>query len=181
MSEFDSPNSVEFVCDKRAEGSLRIFKYLLILGYAAFVAAFFLVCYITRFIPVFALCPVATWILVFFTWKYVSFDVYYTFEHGHMKFGKIKKRKTANSRGVSLEIDVQNAISVMTYKNALASDEYRGVKRVHDFSPGLSSENLLVIIYSGKSGREAVVFETTEKLTRLLTKFSPAAKSLLVS
>ena len=77
MDETYSPNYAEYTYEKKAEGKMRILKYLLIVGYVLFVALYFLICYITRLIPLFALCPLITWIMVYFTWHYVSYDVYY--------------------------------------------------------------------------------------------------------
>ena len=74
MNEFDSPNYAEFSYDVKSEGRIKTLRTLAVIGYIAFVAAFFLVCYISRVIPVFALAPILTWILVFFTWGLVKFD-----------------------------------------------------------------------------------------------------------
>jgi len=74
MNEFDSPNYTEFSYEAKAEGKIKIMRILAIIGYVAFVAAYFLVCYITRVIPAFAIAPIFTWILIFFTWSLVKFD-----------------------------------------------------------------------------------------------------------
>lgn len=178
MSEFDSPSYVDYVIAKKAEGKTLVLKYLLIVAYVVFVAAYFAVCYYTRFIPVFAICPIFTWILIFLTWRFVSFDVYYTFEHGSMEFGKIKKRKKNLLRSPKLKIDIQKTSLIMPYKDALLSDEYKRVKAVHDFSPTLTSDKLVMAIYSAGGRDEAVVFETSAKLSKLLVKFSPNVKGI---
>ena len=177
MSEFDSPTFVECVCDKKAEGKTRVLKYLLIFCYVAFVGLYFGICYYTRFIPLFAVCPIFTWMLIFFTWRFVSYDVYYTFEHGHMEFGKVKKRKRNLIRSMKLKIDVQNSVLTAPYKTALSLEEYKNVVKVRDFSPTLTSDKLVVIIYSVGAKNEAVIFETSAKLSRLLMKFSPVVKN----
>ena len=178
MNEFDSPNYTEYVYDKKAEGKIKVLKYLLIVGYVLFVLAFFLVCYITRFIPVFAICPLVCWILVFFTWRLVSFDVYYTFEHGHMEFGKVKRRKSGNIRRPTLKIDVQKAVLATSYENAVKTEKYKTVKCIYDYSSTKTSKNLLMIIFQTGSKREAVIFENTPKLQKLLTRYCPVSKDI---
>ena len=176
MSEFDSPSYVEYEYDKKAEGKTRLFKYLLVIGYVAFVVLFFCICYITRLVPLFAVCPIVTWILIHFTWQLVSYDVYYTFEHGHIVFGKIKRRKSGKFRSPVVELDVQKAVLITAYNNALETDVFKSTHRVHDFSSTLESQNLIVIVYEKSGNRECVIFENTPKLARLLPKYSSVTK-----
>jgi hypothetical protein len=175
MSDYDSPSYTEYVYDKKAEGRAKVLKALLICGYVAFVLVFFLVCYVTRVIPVFAVCPIFTRILVHFTWPIVSYDVYYTFEHGHMEFGKIKKRKRESLRSAIVTLDVQRASVVAPYSDARETEEFKSAKRVYDFASTYSSKNLVAIIFDSEGGREAVVFENTPKLARLLGSYSSVA------
>ena len=176
MDEQYSPNYTEFVYEKKAEGALLVAKYLLIVGYVLFVVAFFLVCYLTRFIPVFAVCPIFTWILVFFTWRYVSFDIYYTFNHGEMEFGKIRRKKKSQLRHPILRMNVKSAILIASYEAAVTTDEYASAVKKHDFSSKSSSADRLVIVYSDDSGVSAVIFEKTSALVSLLKSYSKGAK-----
>ena len=178
MDETYSPNYAEYTYEKKAEGKMRILKYLLIVGYVLFVALYFLICYITRLIPLFALCPLITWIMVYFTWHYVSYDVYYTFEHGVMEFGKVKKRKKERVRIPVIKLRTQEALAVMPYRTALESADLKNVRHIHDFSHKLSSENLIAIIYQTDKGNEAVIFESIPNLPRLLKKYSENAEGL---
>ena len=175
MSEFDSPSYVEYVYDKKTEGKIRVLKYLLIFVYALFVIAFFCICYVTRLVPLFAVCPIVTWILIYFTWPLVSYDVYYTFEHGHIVLGKIKRRKSGSIRTPIIELDVQRAILITSYPEVLSTDEFRGVERVHYYPSTFSSQNLVAIIYQTDKQREMLVIENTPRLARLLPKYCVSA------
>ena len=65
----------EFVVAQKAEGSFLRRRILFILMYALYVAVFLTVGIITRIgIPLVALVPVTTWILIFFTWRYVQVE-----------------------------------------------------------------------------------------------------------
>ena len=178
MNEFDSPNYTEYTYDKKAEGKTLLLKWILILGYILFVALFFLACYITRIIPLFAVCPVVTWIIVYFSWRLVKYDVYYTFEHGHMEFGRIRESKSGKRRSPRLRLDVQHAYCVLPYCEATDSEEYKGIRILHDYASRRNHPSLAVIIFEGKRGREAVVFDTIPKLSRLLGKYCPNIRNL---
>lgn len=171
MNEFDSPNYTEFVCDKKIEGKGKLFKYLLIFGYISFVVAFFLVCYISRIVTVFAVAPIVTWILIHFTWRLVKFDIYYTFEHGKMTFGRIKKRKSGNIRVPRLIVNVQSALAVKKYSEVKDSEKFKSVARVHDYSPTITSPNLIVIFFERGKSKEAVILENIPRLEYLLPKY----------
>ena len=178
MNEFDSPNYTEYVYDKKAEGSVRLLKYLLIFGYVVFVLAFFLACYITRIIPLFAICPLVTWIIIFFTWRLVSYDVYYTFEHGHMVFGKVKRRKAGNIRYPKITLEVKSATLITSAKLAPECEEYKSASRVYDYSSHHASEKLITIVSDVNGKRSAIVLENTPKLSKLLTKYSSVAHDI---
>ena len=178
MNEFDSPNYTEYVYDKKAEGRVRLLKYLLIFGYVVFVVAFFLACYITRIIPLFAICPLVTWIIIFFTWRLVSYDVYYTFEHGHMEFGKVKRRKAGNIRYPKITLEVKSATLITSNKLALTTDEYKSAAKVYDYSSYHASEKLITIVSAVNGKPSAVVLENTPKLAKLLMKYSAVAHDI---
>ena len=165
-----SPNFTEYVYDKKAEGNLLVGRVLLVLLYIIFVVGFFLFCYISRIIPLFALCPFATWVLVFFTWRLVSFDVYYTFEHAKLEVGKMRDVKNARIKLPSLVIECKNVTYVARYSDAVASGKLGGVK-LKDFSQRLGSYNSIVILYNDGGETCAVVIEATDRLIKLLKSF----------
>lgn len=165
-----SPNFTEYIYDKKAEGKILLGRILLVVFYILFVVGFFLFCYISRIIPLFALCPFVTWVLVFFTWRYVSFDVYYTFEHGRLEVGKIKDGKNTRIKKPALVLEYKNLTYVARYSDAVASGTLDGV-RVIDFSQRLSSENSIVLISGEGSDKVALIIEATDRLIKLLKSF----------
>ena len=178
MNEFDSPNYTDYTYDKKIEGKNVFFAILLVLGYIAFVTAFFVICYVTSFVPVFAVCPLVTWIIVFFTWRLVSFDVYYSFEHGHMEFGKVRVRKSGSIRTPKIKLEAKDATLAAPLSVASEREEFIKAKK-YDYSSYRASANLIVIVFEGKSGTEAIVFENTPKLAKLLTRYCKNAVGLV--
>ena len=170
MNEFDSPNYTDYTYDKKIEGKYVFFSVLLVIGYVAFVTAFFLICYVTSFVPVFAICPLVTWIIVYFSWRLVKFDLYYTFEHGHMEFGRVRVRKTGHIRTPKMKLEVKDAILAAPLEVAREREEFiKAIK--HDYSSYRASSNLIVIVFEGKKGSEAVIFENTPKFSKLLSRY----------
>lgn len=173
MEENQSPYYAEFVYEKRAEGKLRLAKHLLVFGYVLFALLYFLFCYLTRLIPLFAIYPILAWMLVFFTWRYVRFDVYYAFNHGEMDFGKVKVSKRSKRRSSCLKVSVKDAILIAPYAEVAASEEYASVRRIYDFSSHSSSPTRLGMIIPSARGRALVIFESSpvaDKLIRLYCK-----------
>ena len=68
-------SSYEFVVAQKAEGRFLRRRILFILMYIVYVVTFLGIGIITRIgIPLVALVPVTTWILIFFTWRYVQVE-----------------------------------------------------------------------------------------------------------
>ena len=178
MNEYDSPSYTEHSYEKRPEGKMKLFKVLLIFSYIAFVGLFFLFCYLTRIVPLFAICPIFLWMLVFFTWRLVSFDVYYTFNHGDMVFGKYKMKKGVQMRRPCLSLKVQDTLLAAPFDKSFDRAELDGVKKIYDYSSSSQSDKLVIIIFDNKGKRSAVIFDATKRSASLLSSFSKNARDL---
>ena len=178
MNEYDSPSYTEYSYEKHPEGKMKLLKLLLILSYIAFVGVFFLFCYLTRIVPLFAVCPIFLWMLVYFTWGLVSFDVYYTFNHGEMVFGKYKTKKGVQKRRPCLSLKAQDAYLAAPFDESFDRAELDGVKRIFDYSSSSRSSKLIIIIFDCKEKRSAVIFDGTKRVSTLLSSFSKNARDL---
>ena len=174
MSEYDTPNSCEYTWARKAEGGIILGRVLLILLYIAEAVGFFLlVTGPVKVLPLFALCPVFVWITVFFTWRFVSYDCYAEFNHGVLTLGK-RRRRGYRGRITSVPS------ATVTVKDA----EYIGRPAGADNMPrplcltSVQSSSAIAVVFKEAGRRRAVIFETTPALTRLLSSFSPAARSL---
>ncbi len=172
MNELDSPNYTEFTYEKKVTRRLLFGRIGLISAYVAFVTLFFLVCYMTRVIPVFAMCPLFLWMLIFFTWRLVSYDVYYTFNHGDMELGRVKLKRRKQVRTAVLKIDVRR-VTVIAQSGGASATRVRGARR-YDFS-ARSSADELVMLLPGKRRKLSVTLEATPKLKKLLLSYAKGA------
>lgn len=177
MNEFDSPNYTEFSYEAKAEGKVKTMRILAVCGYVAFVAAYFLVCYITRVIPAFAIAPILTWILIFFTWSLVKFDYYFEFKTGMLELGKITGGKKGRKKQPMLNIHVKEAGFIAPFEGEHA-EMVKEAKKVYDLSASQGSDKRIIILFKEKGETSAVIFEGTAKIANLLSSFCPNAVDL---
>ena len=90
----------EYTVKKKSEGKYKLSRIMMIAFYFLFVLAFFVAAYKSGFIQTFAMAPIFLWILIYFTWRYVSIEYKYTVEAGmlttYIVYGEKKKKKTAS-------------------------------------------------------------------------------------
>lgn len=170
MNEFDSPNYAEFSYDVKSEGKIKTKRILAIIGYVLFVAAYFLVCYISRVIPAFAISPLITWILVFFTWNLVSYDYYFEFKTGMLELGKITGGKKGRKKQPTLTIHVKEADFIAPFEGGY-TEKLKEAEIVHDFSSSQSSDKRIIILFTKDGKKHAAVFEGTARIANLLASF----------
>ena len=142
--------------------------------YVAFVGGFFGFCVGTRIVPLFAVCPIFTWILVFFTWPLVKFDVCYQFEHGTLRFFKVYRSLKGRTKKPLAEVKISSATRIAPYEGEELS------ARMSDYSSSASSTVRVVVEYRNeKDEAMAVVFDATERIAKLLCSFNRQASEEL--
>ena len=174
MNDIDSLNTAEYAYEKRAEGTLKIRKILLVCLYVAFFVGFFAFCVGTRIVPLFAVAPIFLWILVFFTWPLVKFDITYTFEHGELQFSKLYNALKGRRKKPLLTVKVSSATRIAPYRGETID------AAVRDLSSSASSDTRVVLEYrDAEDAAHAVIFDTTERIAKLLCSFNRAASDEL--
>lgn len=176
MNEMDTPFSCEYTYDRRAEGVRLAIRLAVIFCYVLFVAAFFLVVYFTRLIPLFALCPVALWIIIYFTWPYLNFDYYFEFRAGVLVLGTERKRRRGRKRSPKLEIRVKDAEKICPIPAGRV--KLSGVHKCYDYSGTKRSDKRLEIVYASNGKRCAAILECTPALAKMLRSYSRNSEEL---
>jgi hypothetical protein len=174
MGEFDTINFAEYSYSRANEGKALLGKALMCALYALFEVAFFLVCYITRVIPLFALCPVFLWILVFFTWRYVSFDYYLEFHSGILDIGTVRGGSRGRKKKLLHSVKVKDALFAARYKNP---EELGDVKHIYDYSSSKKALDRIALVLED-GARYALIFDSTTKLAGLIASYCPRGKEL---
>ena len=140
----------------------------MILGYVLFGAGYFISLAIAHLYPIMAFTPLLVWILVFFTWRFVSIEYRYETVSGGIKFYTVyggKKKKLMLEKRIK-EFNEISPVNADT-KARLSSTRF-------DKSYFLSrSENddtdKYFATFKNSEGKECIVyFEATEQLLKIL-------------
>ena len=177
MNEYDSPNFASFSYQPKNEGKVKLKRSLMVLAYVLYLVAFFLACYLTKLIPVFAIAPLSLWIIVFFTWKLVSYDFYFEFKGGMLELGtvKVNKKGVRNQKPITA-IHVKEALSASLYDPK--SFDLSSVKKIYNLSESENSDKRIIIVFEENGERCAAIFEGTAKVANLIASFCENGKSL---
>jgi hypothetical protein len=178
MSEYDSPNYAEFSYTRKSEGAYKKKSMLLVFGYILFALAYFGVCVMTKLIPIFALCPIFLWMLIFFTWRYVSYDYYFEFREGNLQLGKIMGTKNGRRKYPTVRVHIKEALFIAPYADEESQTRVIEAKRVYDYSESQSSDKRILILFKEGCETQALIFEGTAKIAKLCATFCERAKGL---
>lgn len=176
MNEYDSPNYAEYVYDRKNEGKLKLAKNIAICGYALFAASVFAILCAFQLFWFIAVLPIFTWMLVYFTWGFISYDYYYEFKHGEMEFGGIRVTKNGRRRRPKLKLQVKEATLAKVYNPT--EDKTEGLEKVYDFSESQSSDKRIILYFNDGGKSAAVIFEGTARIAKLVASFCPNGASL---
>ena len=171
MLEEEYPNSAEYIYEKKSKGKIKIQRILMVCLYAVFLLAYFLFCYITRIIPLFAIAPLLLYIIYLFTWRLVKYDCYWEFRSGELTAGVIRTGRI-KKRTPSVKIKVKEALAIDRLCDA---KDFGNVGRIYDFSESPDSPLRIYVIFEENGVRSALIIEATAKLARLLSSFSDKA------
>lgn len=165
--EFDSPNHTEYIYEKRATRRIVVGRICLVFFYVAFVVAFFCVCIATVLVPLFAMCPLFLWMIIYFTWRLVSYEVYYVIDHGRMELGKVKRTKNGYMHAPVLSFSVKDTVALMPAGEFVASPWRERVAWCYDFSArDALCETAVVVAYGGE--HICVIIECTPQASAIM-------------
>ena len=175
MNEFDSPNYAEYSYEKKNEGKVKAQRRGMILLYVAFFIGGLIACIATKLLPLFAVAPTLTLILVLCTWRLVKYDVYFEFREGRLELGKIRVNKNGRRKTPKVSIHIKEALYIAPYTG---ESQTEGVVRLYDYSESQKSDKRIVVVFDEKGERCAVIFEGTAKIAKLLNSFCPNAENM---
>lgn len=160
-------NNFEYVVDEKAKGKNLIFRILLIAFYIVFGLAYFIFFCRIGFVPVIAMLPFLLWIIIFFTWRYVSVSHEYIIATGEITFSHIysnKKRKEV------LRLSIREVTEVAPYDER----KQTGIKKIYDFRGDKDSPDSYFLVFKTKTDAYALVyFEATKKALKLMQLYNP--------
>lgn len=172
MNEFQT---YEVITHQKTEGSFFIKKLLFILIYIAFVCAWLIFGVLTRIlVPLLALIPLTTWMLVFLTWRYVNIDYECSITSGVVTFSKIYGGR---SRKRVFETALKNMQLIAPYNND-------HMKQIGRYAPevtysALSSSkcsSAYFALFENEKGKKAIfLFEADDKCLKICKFYNASA------
>lgn len=180
MNEF---NTYEYVVAQKNEGKWKMRRILLIVIYILFVLALLGIGIFSRLlVPLLALTPIAVWILVFCTWRYVSLEYEYNITSGIFTLSNIYGGR---SRKKLLEVPVKEFATVAPYNHELPETVERADEAIKRFAPkkeyvavsSFDSPDVYYVLYTDKETEEKVIiwFEATAKALKVLRFYNAPA------
>ena len=171
----DLQATYEYVVSPQKNFSYKLKRVLVIIGYIVYALGLFLVGGRSRLlVPLLALVPLTTWILVFFTWRYVSVEYEYSLTGGDMTLSKIygqRSRKTVKTLRIS------KAYLIAPFEESYIEEIKKfSSKREIDFTSDINNEGVYFGLFEDEnSDKITVYFEATETALKILKYYNRAA------
>ena len=178
MNEF---STYEFVVAQKNEGTWKLARIGMITLYVCFVIGCFLLGISANVIPPLALVPIFTWMLVFFTWRYVSVEYEYSITSGELTFSKIFGNR---SRRTVLKLMLRDALRIAPLDNteeARKANEYLPEREFWAISSQNASDVYFILFeykQGGSTHRAIFYFEATQKALQICRFYNPSATVL---
>ena len=172
----------EFVVAQKAEGRFLRRRILFVLMYMLYVATFLGIGIITRIgIPLVALVPVTTWILIFFTWRYVQVEYEYSMTSGILVFTEIYGGR---SRKKMMEVHIKDAAAILPISDPRTEVEVErfAPEIVYSAIPSTHAEDTYVMLFEdrneqvkGKGKHKAFTFVATTQALKIMKYYNSFA------
>ena len=163
-------NFVNYGTRKKPQGKYGLARALVITAYILFALGYAGTFMAFNILPIIALTPVLTWILVFFTWRFVSVEYEYYIMDGEFKLIKVYGSK--NMR-VLCRTRVSGMTLIAPYRDEYKAevDKIPASHRIEGVS-SMSAADIYCAVFEDNSEKYAVLFEVTEKTLKVLRYYN---------
>lgn len=173
MSNFEA---YEYVVKPQKDAKNFTKRISLIVSYVIFIIAWLCFGLLTKiFVPLLALIPLSTWLLVFATWRYVNVEYEYVIESGVITFSNIYGGRSRKSILVFDIRDAEMFLPVTEKNTRRVLDEFSPAKEYSFISSPDDSDSLVALCTDENGAKLAVFFSPDERLLRLCKLYNSAA------
>lgn len=159
----------EYAVTQKPEGKYRLRRLLLIALYILYPITFMVVCASIQLPMLIIFTPVTLWMLIFFTWRYVSVEHEYMIASGTITFVDIFGGR---SRRVLFSCEIRDMMQIAPLTEE--SLQSFGDAEVIDLRGSVKAEDGYFFTIKDKDGQKAaVLFEATEKAVKILKYYNP--------
>ena len=168
----EANHEFDYTVNKKVEGKYLVARILMILCYVVFGTVYFFGMALAHLYPLMAFIILLEWILIFFTWRYVSVEYRYETVSGGIKFFTVyggKKKK------LLLEKRIKDFTDIAPY-NSEARSLLAQMGVTVKYSCVRSAKNdvdCFYALYETEKGKEAIVFEATHASLKILRFYNP--------
>lgn len=168
----EEQNICEYVVSPAKQPAWRLKRLLAIAGYVVYALTFFFVGMTLRLIvPMMALIPLTTWILVWFTWPLVSIEYEYSIVSGNMILCRIGAGRVRR-RVAEIHIKDMHAIAPYDGDYIKAAEQYAPEQTI-DFTSSMQSPDVYYALYETDKGRRGILyFEATARALKMLRYYN---------
>lgn len=176
MNEF---NTYEFVVAQKKEGKVKVKRILAVVAYVLF----FLICAATLIVlnlPWFvALLPLVEWMVIFFSWRYLSVEFEYSMTSGIATFSHIYGGRSRKTR---LELNIKSCHEIAPLDDdALTRLEQRAIAKEYRFISSDDAPEVYYALFEEDGELAVVLFEPTQKALSILRFYNPMTVVTTVS
>lgn len=163
MHDDGMPNHAEYTVLQKSEGKFLRLRILLICLYVVFVFTYIAISVATSLFQIIAILPLLLWILVHFTWRYVSLEHSLVIGEGTLTVTDILKDGKKSQR---LKITLSEAESLTEIPSKVPKNV-----TLYDFRGDTHADGSYCISFK-KDGKNAILYlRTTPEFLRILKRF----------
>ena len=170
----DPSSTYEYVASPRKQPIYRLKRALMILAYIAYVVVLLVVGMTTKLlVPMLALVPLSLWIIIFFTWRYVSVEYEYSLTGGVMTLSHIYGGRSRR-RVAEIRIKSMSAVAPFEGEYITKAEQY-APEHTLDFTSDLQKPEVYYALYETEDARRGILyFEATEQTLKILRYYNSA-------
>ena len=161
----------EYAVAQKPEGKYRVRRMLLIALYILYPIAFMVICATANLPMLIIFTPVTLWMLIFFTWRYVSVEHEYMIASGTITFVDVFGGR---SRRVLFSCEIRDMMQIAPLTED-SRQSFADAVSVTDLRGSVKTEDGYFFTIKDRDGKKAaVLFEATEKAVKIMKYYNPA-------
>ncbi len=173
MEEFQT---YEYVVAKKKTGNYAVKRVLLIVAYIFYALGLLLTGFMFELIvPLLALIPISLWIIVFFTWRYVSVEYEYSMVSGEVTVSEIYGGRSRKQKLIFRLKDC-TMIAPLAAREWQERAELFGATKVYSALSAEDATDAYFATFENENKEKCIVyFEATEKALKICRFYNPSA------
>ncbi len=160
----------EYTVKKKSEGAYRRNRILMILFYIAFGLIFFFGLAAAHLYQLMAFVVLVEWIVIFFTWRYVSIEYKYSMSSGKISFFNIYGEK---AKKTIIEATIKDFVQIAPARDEFLSEYLGSELQIYDFTPYAScNDKYFAVLKAEDEKLNIIYFQATENALKIFKYYN---------